>query len=380
MKIYIFTLFTIFSTLIYSQSFSTNPSIPFNTTTIDIKNLEITNNPTKLYHSNSTNDKNKIYFNFDIKGKYKSLELYLYYESVSESNRICFIQWDNDFEFPIEYPFWGNKEMWSIINSNFTNNRPIRIPGRKFVLVAKYQRVGYSQVTKVIEYTAPITDADGDGVIDDVDQCPYEPGSSSNFGCPFTGNLKIERVVIRQNGGSYPIVYDSSNESSIPTLGDVQYQVEVYAKNQGTEGKSYVSWQASYYKSTNCTYPNCPKIKFAAFNFYYMPPNGALSSSGHFGKILPYSTQPGYHEMAIEIDYLQAYDEENEVDNILKFPFFYQPGHTHKYSLEIYDSNTNLVESHIIKDEYQLNDIKRNLPKGIYIFKTENDSRKISIK
>lgn len=60
MKIYIFTLFTIFSTLIYSQSFSTNPSIPFNTTTIDIKNLEITNNPTKLYHSNSTNDKNKI--------------------------------------------------------------------------------------------------------------------------------------------------------------------------------------------------------------------------------------------------------------------------------------------------------------------------------
>lgn len=34
-------------------------------------------------------------------------------------------------------------------------------------------------------------DQDGDGVPDDIDHCPTQPGTAENCGCPVTGNVDI---------------------------------------------------------------------------------------------------------------------------------------------------------------------------------------------
>ncbi|HDN65920.1 MAG TPA: VWA domain-containing protein, partial [Methanosarcinales archaeon] len=43
-------------------------------------------------------------------------------------------------------------------------------------------------------------DQDGDGVPDDIDHCPTQPGPAENCGCPVTGNVDI--VFVFDTSGS----------------------------------------------------------------------------------------------------------------------------------------------------------------------------------
>lgn len=349
-------------------------SYPYNTTSIDINNLKV---------NSFERDKERVHFSFDIKGKYNSLYLTLYEGNVHASKRLMTTHWNSDNDDPIYYPESVNYKFWSFM-SGFKGSYNY-YPHGKYILVIEYMRNGIT-TTKQLEYNAPVIDSDGDGIPDYMDQCPYQAGPPSNYGCPFSGNLKFERIIISENnGGTNSTIYNSNTSTSIPTLyGNKQYFVSISARNEGTVAKNNVNWQASVYKPTNCTYPFCANLKFSNFDFYYMAPNNAVSHSQHFGQIYSYSMPTGYYEMAIEIDFLKVYDEENEEDNIFKFPFYFQSSPflaPQPYKLEIYNFDLNkLIETHQIHSEEQLNEVKKKLPKGIYVFKTDSDSKKISIK
>ncbi|WP_010523041.1 CARDB domain-containing protein [Aquimarina agarivorans] len=108
---------------------------------LNIKNLKINASRSKTFKQFERFD-----YQFEIKGTYSSVGLFLYYERISPETSIGVQYWNEDRDNNLVFTNYEVHKTWSPIWSNIT----VSIPGKKFYLVAKYKGI-----EKVLTYTAP---------------------------------------------------------------------------------------------------------------------------------------------------------------------------------------------------------------------------------
>lgn len=132
------------------------------TSQIDIKNFRVTANSAATYTFSDRFD-----FRFDIKGTYDQLDLFMYYGSENSNNLIGLIYWNRDRDNPLSFPSYTEKNTWFNVSHRFSG-RTITIPGKKFILVIKY-----NGQEKRLTYQAALPDFDNDGIPDIYDNCRF---------------------------------------------------------------------------------------------------------------------------------------------------------------------------------------------------------------
>ncbi len=108
---------------------------------LNIKNLKINASRSKTFKQFERFD-----YQFEIKGTYSSVSLFLYYERISLETSIGVQYWNEDRDDNLVFTNYEVHKTWSPIWSDIA----VSLPGKKFILVAKYRGV-----EKVITYTVP---------------------------------------------------------------------------------------------------------------------------------------------------------------------------------------------------------------------------------
>ncbi|RNL83066.1 hypothetical protein ED312_15465 [Sinomicrobium pectinilyticum] len=307
-------LFLLFISLItYSQS-------------LNIRNFKITAERNKLFTFGS----GKFDYQFEIKGDYSyntnghyQIDLIIYYESVTPNNEIGRIYWNRENDEDLIFDSYTLTKMWVNPFTNWEDRNFYTNPGKKFILVAKY-----AGITKQYTYTIPDGDNDGDGVPNGQDDCPNEPGPSSNDGCP-----EGEADLVLDKSGTIISSECSSCPGPLSNLGSQRHIISrnagilsfnlIIVDNQGSAsaGSSKIGL---YLSSDNKLDSN--DFKFSTtFSLSSINAGSSKDSSGSiFGSDFDYNQAFGNYYLLLVLDVNKSIDESNEANNVTAIPIRYR--------------------------------------------------------
>ncbi|MGV0755966.1 hypothetical protein ACTS95_01355 [Empedobacter brevis] len=343
----LFTLFCLFlsiQSLVYGQDYNK---------TIDIKNFQVT----KILN-------NTIYYNFDIKGTYPQVDLYVYIDEVKPENIISTILWNRDRDDNLIFSDYTNKEMWSSFPATSFVNK--NLDGRKFILVAKSFIPDISfEFEKTLEFykePAPIPVKKND--------------------------VKISNVKIRKIGTSFsqPPLYNS-NSPSTPTIEwGYQYEALVTVQNIGEQDvNQQLTLLVRGYDTSNS---NSSLFSFTS-NFPSIPKG---SSVNEFPVVFSQSNMsvqnPNSLEMLLHIDPSNSLNDKNLADNKHTLKYYFKKSNglmsdlesSTIINIEVYNSAGNKIKSTFVNDlEKGVQEIKKSLPKGHYYFNIDGEKTQVKI-
>lgn len=359
---------------------------------IDIKNFVVTANPNLTYTKGDRFD-----FKFDIKGTYDYLDLFVYYESENRSNLLGLIYWNRDRDRPINFPDYATKNTWF----NSFLDRTVIIPGKKFILLAKYN----GQEKRLI-YPTPLPDGDNDGVPDINDQCPNQPGPASNNGCPLPQNpnlaVDLDASAVFSQCLSCPPPLDAFFSSGKKHLianggtGSISFnKLEIRNIGNTTSNSAKIDFYFSIDNSLSTS--NDKLIK--SIN---IPSRNVNSSFGIQTSITGWDINNngglanGNYFILVNIDAANSNNEgtSGEADNLLTIPITYttsnifsiaspvliseQKSTEAPYKLEIYNIQGSIINNITVINKKEEDAYIQNLPKGFYIIKKDDETYKVA--
>lgn len=339
----------------------------------DVKNFKISNQ--SLNQSYNPSVHSKVYFDFDIKGDYGSneIKLTLYYNSVSTSNLINIIRWNREGDYYQNWTTYYKKNTW--LYNNFSTTA-----GKKFILVVEY---GGNQ--KILNYTVPSGDSDGDGFNDDVDNCPNTAGT--NNGCPpGQPDLKFDyngSVVNSDASGSrLSDTHTLNYYTSILSLNLILNNIGAATSNP-TQIEFYLSSDSQFSSSSDANLNKTISI----------PAIGANSTDGFFNQTFYTNTDftSGLQGYWYIIARIKASDSDDS-NNTAAIKVYFNPNRSQlplkpktlksiltssenypTYNMEVYDfSGNKIINDQNLTDD-EKNRIISELPKGFYIIKTQGE-------
>ncbi|MFL1011119.1 CARDB domain-containing protein [Flavisericum labens] len=238
-------------------------------------------------------------YEFKIKGNYgyNEIKLRVYAESITSNNLIGVINWNNDGDDNLSFSNYTIKNMWLYTGYSWYNRTFNTNPGKKFYLVTEY--LGNSQT---FSFTAPLPDADGDGVPDTSDNCPNEAGPSSNSGCPTYPDLVIDAnaSTAKSSGASGSPQSFSSNQFHALYLGE-SLQILLNVENNGTADSN--TMKVGFYVTQGSSFNNATLLKEVTYNGIISPnQNQSMSTeiSGH--SIASYANSNGWAYIHVRVD------------------------------------------------------------------------------
>ncbi|MBP1838443.1 T9SS type A sorting domain-containing protein [Formosa algae] len=367
----------------------------------DIRNFKVTADIDELF---SWNNGDIFNYEFEIKGDYdyNEIKLYVYYNSISSDNLIGLSRWNYEGDYNLNFSTYTLQSKWNTPAYVWSGRSFTTSIGTTFYLVAEYQGV-----QTIYSYTITSEDRDGDGILNDQDNCPDEAGPSSNNGCPILSpNLSVDSV--------NSIVF-SSCMSCNPYLNTF---LNSSKRHLVAGGVGSITFNKLNIRNTGNTTSNSGKI-----DFYYSTNTTLVKSGGNADKKLESKTIPaleinkshgielsisgvdifgvdhnspstnGNFYILVDIDATDTNSEgeTGEGDNLLIIPATYNysstatskilsnkiPPLTEEKSLfEVYNlSGENIIST---KTDYsEQEEIIDQLPKGIYIIKTNTNTKKI---
>jgi len=307
---------------------------------IDVKNFNI----------DASRD-NRLFFSFDIKGKYNTITYAIYKGTVSSGSRLVTINWNSDNDNPIFYPEYFNYKSW--------HPSPNQVIGGKYILVLDYWYNGVKQ-TKTLEYNKEI---------------PAPPKRN---------DVKITNVKIRNIMDSFskPPIYNSSSPS-IPTIqSGQQYMALVTVENVGDlDIDRQLAIDLRGYDRTN---PNSLLFSFPT-SFPSIKKGGQVYEFPiTFNQGVSTFQDPNALEILIHIDPSNSLNDKNLADNkhIIKYKFKGPFGRSssNTTNIEVFDVSGNKVKSVSVYDaEKGVLEVKKSLPKGHYYFNIDGKKTQVKI-
>lgn len=370
MKNLIFSLFALITITVNSQ--------------INVKDFQVTANPNNSYARGDRFD-----FKFDVQGIYSDLELFVYYESESRSNLLGKIHWNRDRDEPLNFPTYITRNTWF----NSFLDRTITIPGKKFILIVKY-----NNHRKQLIYQSSSPDNDGDGVPNSQDNCPNVAGPASNNGCPVLPNLKLKSLKVRNTTTNSTIFNFPNGNTATPTLNKGNYYdfiIEVENNISGSNAANSVSLDMLLNTSTTL-YPD-PRANVynvsTDSNIGNVNANSSIIKtfsvyvSSTIGSSPSLSNGSGY-TLSFDIDSKGRISESNENDNINQLQFIYsssrsntlsalKPSNHKPYEVSVFNISGTPVTKKIVVNKEEENSFTKNLPKGFYIIKNGTETYKV---
>ncbi|AXP80948.1 hypothetical protein CJ739_1863 [Mariniflexile rhizosphaerae] len=383
-------LLVLLSNLVFSQ-------------TIDVKDFKVNEPIGQTFNSGTKFD-----FEFKIKGDYSyttngyhQIDLIIYKNNVSSSNEIARSYWNREDDEDLIFNDYTTKTWWntSLINYSTTS-------GGIFKLVVKYGNQTKT-LTYIIPYTIPDTDTDGDGVLDGNDNCPNEPGPSSNNGCPLpVGNpdliINSNNSTAKSSGASGTTQYISTNTSHSLYLGE-SLQLLLFVKNNGQITSN--SMKAGIYVTTGSGFTNASLL--TEVNYGNISPNGSESHSIEISgsTIAGYANSSGWAYIHIVVDKNNSVNEgssggeNNNIYSSIPVVTYYtsRSGKStinkkdsnltqeileekliEPYSIDIYNFQGQKVLSREVASIEEENKLIQSLSSGLYIVKSKNKTYKIS--
>jgi len=247
------------------------------------------------------------------------------------------------------------------------------------------------------------TDTDGDGIIDNSDQCPTQAGPSSNNGCPIpVGDPDL--TIDTNNTFIFSDCFDCSSQLS--SLGSKRHKINnqsgilninsVMVKNLGNGSSSNSNIQ--YYVSSNSTLSTndfkstSPATSLGSINSgqnLIKSKSLFISDFGSSGRFT------GNWYILMVVDDSKSNDKSDETINVTAIPVtFTDPFSSLKintsslildndneelYQIEIYNFSGQKVFSKKVNSIEEENELLNNLFEGMYIIKSKNSDRKASI-
>lgn len=188
----------------------------------DVKNFKVTSSINQSFTFSDRFD-----FEFYIQGDYgyNEIKYSVYAGSITANNLIGFVRWNREGDDDLVFNSYTKKSSWVNTFYIWSNRSFVTSPGKKFYLVTEYDGV-----SKTYTYTIPYSDSDGDGLLDNEDDCPNEYGPISNDGCPLGDpDFIVTEISIDGNG---------TGSSSFGFQKNAWNDICVTIKNQGeTSGR-----------------------------------------------------------------------------------------------------------------------------------------------
>ncbi|MEX0360076.1 MAG: thrombospondin type 3 repeat-containing protein [Allomuricauda sp.] len=256
---------------------------------------------------------------------------------------------------------------------------------------------------------APITftcvvDSDGDGVPDNQDNCPNDPGPASNNGCPTPPNIKLIEAEITQSGNTWDVFNNQWPliEMNWSSFGNPKTTFRFTIKNSGGTDYSHGNRQIDVHMSDKAVLGTGP---IQLFNFYHasfspIATNGELNinfdrsfsaaPNPTTGAFALFENKTYYFHFLITVDasappqkhYVFPF-KVNRLDiNNLTFDLSSLPEAPvpDPYVMTIYDFSGQKVVSKEVSGIAEENEILLNLPTtGIYIVESNGETRKVHI-
>ncbi|WP_312922848.1 hypothetical protein [Empedobacter brevis] len=307
-----------------------DPNYPFSET-IDVKDFKITSITS-----------GKIFYEFNLKGKYGPLDLYVYHDKI-ESGKMLFHSRLDELETPIFYPEYVVQKHW---NTDWKNHGKI---SGKYFLVIDYWYNGVKQ-TKTLEFSKE----------------------------PDNNDLAILNVRMQEDyPGAKP--FEVKPNSNI-TLKVASYRVFVTVANNGTSNlEEGIKIEAKGFHPSGPRHINSSgKIPFIL---------KGLQAEAIFNMVAPLS--PNYsigttilnNELEIKLDPSNSLKDTNLANNSFKIKYTFNnsmPGA--KSNIDVYDSSGNKIKSTSVNDlEKGVQEIKKSLPKGHYYFNIDGEKTQVKI-
>ncbi len=241
----------------------------------------------------------------------------------------------------------------------------------------------------------PIADSDNDGVPDSQDNCPNEFGPLSNNGCPLPSGpakIEIERVIIENDSNEEIYKYDvnntSGNSSSVSLKKDNFYNIEVIIKNTGSSNQSKVQFTIAESKDNKFdATSDCINVGANSAELdVNLSPNDTYKYESSFntfngiGQCTPRSSgylmiQATTADLAFAVPY--SYSSSTSLkSNSINFPLNIIKL---SYSVEVYNFSGQKILSKAVKSINEENKLIDNLPTGIYIIKSKEGDRKVYV-
>lgn len=354
---------------------------------INIKNFKVTSNPNLTIEKGDRFD-----FKFDVQGTYHSLDLFVYYQSESSSNLLGLIYWNRDRDNPLNFPSFTTKNTWF----NSFLDRRVTIPGKKFILVVKYN----NQVKKLV-YPISQPDNDGDGVPNDSDNCPNVAGPASNNGCPVLKkpNLKLKSLKVKNTTTNTLIFNFPNGNTNTPTLkknNRYDFSIEVENNVSGSTQANPVSLDMLI-NTSSILYPD-PRAR--VFNVTADSNIGSISASNSITKTFnvfvsntigssPTLSNGNGYTLSFDIDGKGKVDESNENDNINQLQFVYSSSsrsglvnildksNLNSHEVSVFTIYGTLINQKTVATKDEEDKFINSLPKGFYIVKNGTETYKI---
>ena len=252
--------------------------------TIDIIDFKVTEPANQSFSSGE-----RFNFEFKIKGDYNTrwlpsyhkVDLYLYYQSVSSSNRIGRIYWDREGDQDLSFDTYTLQQKWITSLRSYSTT-----PGKVFKMV-----VVYDGVTETYTYTYPLPD-----LSINLD------GSVVNSDCFNCDN------VFSQIGSDRHYLNEPSGIASI----------DLYVQNTGDGNSS--SGTVGYYVSADNTFQSGSDTLIKSTNFTSISSNsGKYVSTALF--VSDFNSFGGNFWLLVRVDNNNNNEESNENNNVFPLRF-----------------------------------------------------------
>lgn len=348
----------------------------------------------------SPSETNRFDFQFKIKGNYGFNEIRLevykgYYSNPNSSdNLVSYSRWNSEGDNNLNFPNYITKNWWTI------SPTPVSLSGTFTLKVTylKYVSGNYQPYSKILYFTFPIIDSDGDGIPDLSDNCPNQAGPSSNNGCPLpsTYDLKFDtnKTEVYVSNKGY-VKLDNLTSNDYFEIGNSSgiYFRNITVKNVG--GQISPNTVINLYLSTDDELNRevDPKLPENAINLYNIQP-GASRSVSNIQDIqavdIPSNVPLNNYYLFLSID--EVYNDVNFSNNTIsinnvQYTTYRSPSlkkslvqgkkftDTVEFKVEtihIYDFSGNLIEEKKLHSESDRKALIENLPRGMYILKHED--------
>lgn len=352
---------------VFCSTFSNGQSINF-------KNFKVNEAENQNFPSGTRFD-----FEFEIQGDYSTsthgyhqINMFIYKNSISESNRIALSYWNREDDYDIIYNTYTKRNWWNTSFKNYSTN-----VGDKFYLV-----IEYAGLSKTLSYTysAP-SSGNADLQVDEFGTSVY----SSCISC--YSNLEFH------------LDFDGSKKYLLAgSSGIIDTHLSIINKGNANAGSSSLK----VYLSKNSLIDGSDYL-LGTFNISSINVNASKTITYTlFGSDLydlnldPWSSSSnGTYYMIIQVDSNSNVSEGStgENNNVYKVPIQYDSNSSkttsaqeevfldyelqnEKYLIEVYNTLGQKIKS---KNVYKESEIKEDLPSGVYLLKSIKGTVKVFI-
>jgi hypothetical protein len=352
----------------------------------------------------------RIDFEFKIRGDYRysthghhQIDLIIYKDAVSSSNEIARSYWNREDDNDLYFSSYTKKDWWNTALKNYSTQLD-----KKFILVAKY-----AGLTKTLTYIYPALDSDGDGIPDSSDNCPNTTNANQldtdydgiGDACDtINNNLKPDLITEKV---SIEVTEDNNSKTKTETPNtlifkkDKWHKICVTTKNIGDAQGQPKNIQLILSSGTNLVQASIVANLASLNSNIYIQPNGILElcfevymSDSYLG----YSMS-SFKYLHFIVDANGNVDELNENNNHDYSTISYVASRTaggkinfqrqgeeniskekfESYNLYIYTILGKKVSETLINRINGEQEIIKGLKNGLYIFRSENETKKVLV-